>query len=110
MPASSKKTVKRAARSVNGPQNKSDSGPEILIELLEGREGASLDKPFLPDENEIKVILDRNDQKKTFPLFEVCCIMQRDDPNHLSTLQSDYDLLEIEFADQLLKDLANAAS
>jgi type II secretory ATPase GspE/PulE/Tfp pilus assembly ATPase PilB-like protein len=69
---------------------------ELLLELTTGREEGSLGRPFLPDENEIEIILARNGQKKTFPLFEVCCVMQKDDPNHLSTLQSAYDLMEIE--------------
>jgi type II secretory ATPase GspE/PulE/Tfp pilus assembly ATPase PilB-like protein len=69
---------------------------ELLLELTTGREEGSLSRPFLPDENEIEVLLARNGQKQIFPLFEVCCVMQKDDPNHLSTLQSAYDLMEIE--------------
>jgi type II secretory ATPase GspE/PulE/Tfp pilus assembly ATPase PilB-like protein len=96
MPTPLKKPKSRSQKTQKKPQVTSDNGPEILIELLEGREGATLDKPFLPDENEIQVVLERNSQKKTYPLFEVCCIMQKDDPNHLSTIQNAYDLLEIE--------------
>ena len=70
--------------------------PDILIELLEGREEATLNRPFLPDENKIEVILSRNGRKKTYPLSEVCCILQKDDPNHRSTLHKDHDLMEIE--------------
>ncbi len=69
---------------------------DILLEFLTGKEGASLARPFLPDENEISVILQRNGNKKTYPLFEVCCIQQKEDPNHLSTLQGSNDLMEIE--------------
>jgi len=70
--------------------------PEIFLELLAGKEGATLSRPFLPDENEIAVILEKNGDLKTYPLFEVCCIQLRDDPNHLSTLQNSHDLMEIE--------------
>jgi len=69
---------------------------DLLLELTTGREEGSLSRPFLPDENEIEVTLARNGQKKVFPLFEVCCVMQKEDPNHLSTLQGSYDLMEIE--------------
>jgi type II secretory ATPase GspE/PulE/Tfp pilus assembly ATPase PilB-like protein len=70
--------------------------PELLLELLAGKEGAALARPFLPDENEIEVILERNGNRKIYPLFEVCCILLMDDPNHLSTLQNSHDLMEIE--------------
>jgi len=73
-----------------------DPSAEILLELLTGREDASLSRPFLPDENEIQVILARNGEKRTYPLFEVCCILQQEDPNHLSTLHNAHDLMEIE--------------
>ena len=69
---------------------------DLLLELTTGREEGSLSRPFLPDENEIEVTLARNGQKKVFPLFEVCCVMQKNDPSHLSTLQGSYDLMEIE--------------
>jgi type II secretory ATPase GspE/PulE/Tfp pilus assembly ATPase PilB-like protein len=69
---------------------------DLLLELITGREEGSLSRPFLPNENEIAVTLARNGQKKVFPLFEVCCVMQKEDPNHLSTLQGSYDLMEIE--------------
>jgi type II secretory ATPase GspE/PulE/Tfp pilus assembly ATPase PilB-like protein len=69
---------------------------DLLVELIAGKEEASLSRPFLPDENEIEVILARNGQTKTIPLFEVCCVLQKEDPNHLSTLQSAHDLMEIE--------------
>ncbi len=78
------------------PLNTGDPSPEILLELVTGREDATLSRPFLPDENEIQVILARNGEKKTYPLFEVCCILQQDDPNHLSTLHNSHDLMEIE--------------
>ena len=77
-------------------QSTKDAEPDILIELLEGREEATLNRPFLPDENKIEVILSRNGKKKTYPLSEVCCILQKDDPNHRSTLHKDHDLMEIE--------------
>ena len=69
---------------------------DLLIELVAGKEEAKLNRPFMPDENEIEVILARNGEKKTYPLFEVCCIQQKDDPNHISTLQNAHDLMEIE--------------
>jgi type II secretory ATPase GspE/PulE/Tfp pilus assembly ATPase PilB-like protein len=68
----------------------------VLLELLTGKESATFARPFLPDENEIEVVLERNGHKKTFPLFEVCCIQQKKDPNHLNILQSAHDLMEIE--------------
>ncbi|MBE9520810.1 MAG: type II secretion system protein E, partial [Proteobacteria bacterium] len=70
--------------------------PDLLLELTTGREEGSLSRPFLPDENEIEVTLARNGHKKVFPLFEVSCVMQKEDPNHLSTMQGSYDLMEIE--------------
>ncbi len=70
--------------------------PDLLLELIEGKEEASLCRPFVPDENEVAVILSRNGKKRTFTLLEVCCILQKEDPNHLSTLKSDHDLMEIE--------------
>ena len=70
--------------------------PDLLIELLDGKEEATLSSPFLPDENKIEVILSRNGKKKTYALHEVCCILQKDDPNHRSTLHKDHDLMEIE--------------
>jgi type II secretory ATPase GspE/PulE/Tfp pilus assembly ATPase PilB-like protein len=70
--------------------------PDIFLELLEGMEEAVLSRPFSPDENEIEVILSRNGQKVTYPLFEVCCILQKEDPNHQSTLSNAHDLMEIE--------------
>ena len=63
---------------------------------MPGKEGAALVRPLPPKENEIEVILERNGSRKTYPLFEVCCILLKDDPNHLSTLQSSHDLMEIE--------------
>jgi type II secretory ATPase GspE/PulE/Tfp pilus assembly ATPase PilB-like protein len=91
-----KKPISPSNKAQNRTTNTSAPGAEILLELLAGREEAALSRPFLPDENEIEVILERNGNKKTFPLFEVCCILQKEDPNHLSTLQSSYDLMEIE--------------
>lgn len=96
MASSSPKTVTQKQNGQNSSMVNGSQEPEILLELLDGREGAFLSRPFLPIENEIEVILVRNGQKRTYPLFEVCCIMLREDPNHLSTLQADHDLLEIE--------------
>lgn len=69
--------------------------PNVLIELLTDKELATLIPPFQPDKNEIEVILARNGKKRTFPLFEVCCIRQKDDPHHQETLQGPHDLMEI---------------
>ena len=93
MPAKGQKST--STKTKDASKGKSDS-PEILLELLAGKEEASLVRPFLPHENEIEVILLRNGNKKIYPLFEVCCILLRDDPNHLSTLQNSHDLMEIE--------------
>ncbi len=91
-----KKHINQSQKAQNISSNTGGHEPEILLELLDGREDAALNRPFLPDENEIQVVLARNGKKKTYPLFEVCCILQKEDPNHLSTLQTAYDLLEIE--------------
>jgi type II secretory ATPase GspE/PulE/Tfp pilus assembly ATPase PilB-like protein len=91
-----KKPTNQSQKAQKISSNTGGHDPEVLLELLEGREGAALNRPFLPDENEIQVVLTRNGQKKTYPLFEVCCILQKEDPNHLSTIQGAYDLMEIE--------------
>ncbi len=70
--------------------------PNLLLELTWGREEATPSRPFLPDENEIEVILTRNGKKETYALFEVCCVLQKDAPSHLSSLSSAHDLMEIE--------------
>ncbi len=72
------------------------SEPNIFLELLDGKEDATLCRPFNPDENEIEVILARNGRKQTYPLFEVCCILLKGDPNHQNTMDSPHDLMEIE--------------
>jgi type II secretory ATPase GspE/PulE/Tfp pilus assembly ATPase PilB-like protein len=86
-------------------ENKSASGeksavnrsePNVLLEMLTGKELATLTQPFQPDENELEVILARNGKKRTYPLFEICCIQQKDDPHHQSNLQEAHDLMEIE--------------
>jgi type II secretory ATPase GspE/PulE/Tfp pilus assembly ATPase PilB-like protein len=88
---------KKSATTKTKDVSKSEpAAPELLLELLAGKEGAALARPFLPNENEIEVILERNGSRKTYSLFEVCCILLKDDPNHLSTLQSSHDLMEIE--------------
>jgi type II secretory ATPase GspE/PulE/Tfp pilus assembly ATPase PilB-like protein len=93
MSAKGKESVSKKTEAVS---ESNDAAPELLLELLAGKEGAALARPFLPNENEIEVILQRNGQRKTYPLFEVCCILQKDDPNHLTTLQGSHDLMEIE--------------
>ncbi len=85
-----------ASEKTNAVSKNKPADPELLLELLAGKETATLNRPFLPDENEIEVTLARNGNKKTYPLLEVCCILLRDDPNHLSTLQNSHDLMEIE--------------
>ena len=92
----SAKEQKSASKKTHAVSKNKPAAPEILLELLAGKEEASLARPFLPDENEIAVLLERNGNKKIYPLFEVCCILLRDDPNHLSTLQNSHDLMEIE--------------
>lgn len=93
MPAKGKES---ASKKTNAVSKSSPAEPELFVELLTGKEGAALARPFLPDENEIEVILARNGNRKIYPLFEVCCILLKDDPNHLSTLQNSHDLMEIE--------------
>jgi len=92
MPVTEKKDDSKAAK--NASQNTLE--PNLLLELTEGREEATLSRPFLPDENEIEVILSRNGKKVTYPLFDVCCILQKDAPSHLGKLSSAHDLMEIE--------------
>jgi len=91
MPTSRKKSASK-----DTPLPPTPAECDFLIELVAGKEEANLSRPFLPDENEIEVLLARNGQKTTYPLFEVCCILQKEDPNHLSTLQNAHDLMEIE--------------
>ena len=93
MSAKGKKSTSTKTKAVSESK---PAAPELLLELLAGKEGAALARPFLPDENEIEVILERNGNRKIYPLFEVCCILLKDDPNHLSTLQNSHDLMEIE--------------
>jgi len=77
--------------------NKSKSAEaELLLELLEGRELATLRRPFNPEEDEIEVTLAKNGNKKIFPLWEVCCIQLKEDPDHQTTLQKEHDLMEVE--------------
>ena len=83
-----------ATESKNSSNNQDE--PNVLIELVTGKELAILNHPFKPDENEIEVILARNGKKRTYPLFEICCIQQKEDPNHSAVLQNAHDLMEIE--------------
>jgi len=75
--------------------SKDTVGAELLLELLTGKEVATLNRPFLPDENKIDVILARNGDKKTYPLFEVYCIQFKEDPEHKNTLLNSHDLMEV---------------
>ncbi|MGW8161167.1 MAG: hypothetical protein ACWGN1_02860, partial [Desulfobulbales bacterium] len=68
----------------------------VFLELLEGREEASLNRHFVPEEKEIEVILSRNGKKTTYPLSEVCSILLQEDLDHKRTLNASYDLMEIE--------------
>jgi hypothetical protein len=87
--------IKNDSKGAKGASSNS-AVPDLFLELLEGKEGATLSRPFVPEENEIEVILSRNGKKITYPLFEVCCILLKDDPKHLSGPQKTYDLMEIE--------------
>ena len=62
MPAPKKENTIKKTEDVS---KSSPAEPEILLELLAGKEGATLSRPFLPDENEIEVILDKNGDLKT---------------------------------------------
>ena len=92
----STKEKKSATTKTKAVSESKPAAPELLLELLAGKEKVALARPFLPNENEIEVILERNGSRKTYPLIGVCCILLKDDPNHLSTLQSSHDLMEIE--------------
>ncbi|MBW2471878.1 MAG: hypothetical protein JRE18_07355, partial [Deltaproteobacteria bacterium] len=70
--------------------------PNVFIELVTGKELATLRQPFQPDKNELEVILARNGKKRVYPLFEICCIQQKEDPNHNTILRNAHDLMEIE--------------
>ncbi|MDX2434821.1 MAG: hypothetical protein QNK14_09445, partial [Desulfobacterales bacterium] len=74
----SAKEQKSASEKTNAVSKNKPADPELLLELLAGKETATLNRPFLPDENEIEVTLARNGNKKTYPLLEVCCILLRD--------------------------------
>ncbi|MBW2465999.1 MAG: hypothetical protein JRF02_01740, partial [Deltaproteobacteria bacterium] len=69
---------------------------EIILELLAGKEEATLCRPFHPDDNEVGVILAKNGDKKTYPLFEVCSILLKEEPGELKEQHNSHDLLEIE--------------
>jgi len=91
------------ASKIKTPPGKTDSTfkteateQEVLLELLANKEQATLSQPFQPDDNQVTVILERNNSKKIFPLLEVCCIQMKNDQNHQYTLQNPHDLLEIE--------------
>ncbi|MFC1845181.1 GspE/PulE family protein [Thermodesulfobacteriota bacterium] len=90
------KKEENALNKTNIPSKNKPEEPELLLELLAGKEMVTLSRPFLPDENEIEVILARNGNKKTFPFFEVCCIQLKEDPDHQNTMQNSHDLMEIE--------------
>ena len=84
---------------INKTSSTSKSQPaelEVLLELIDGKEVAMLNRPFQPDENEIEVILARNGNKKTYPLFEICSIQLKEDPDLQKTLQKSHELMEIE--------------
>jgi type II secretory ATPase GspE/PulE/Tfp pilus assembly ATPase PilB-like protein len=65
-----KKPINQSQKAQNISSNNHDE-PNILLELLTGKEEAALNRPFLPDENEIAVTLSRNDPKKVYPIFEL---------------------------------------
>ena len=69
---------------------------DVLLELLVGKEQATLNQPFNPDKNQVAVTLKRNSRQKEYPLLEVCSIQIKDDPNHIHTLHGPHDLLEVE--------------
>ena len=82
------------AKSENTPRSSTE--PDLLIELLVGKEEARFSRPFVPEDNEIEVILARNGQKRIYPLLEICCILEKKTPDHKLNLQKDHDLMEIE--------------
>jgi type II secretory ATPase GspE/PulE/Tfp pilus assembly ATPase PilB-like protein len=92
----SAKQKENTLKKTNAVSQNKPADPELLLELLAGKETATLNRPFLPDENEIAVTLARNGDKKIYPLLEVCCIQTKDDPNHQNTLENSHDLMEIE--------------
>jgi type II secretory ATPase GspE/PulE/Tfp pilus assembly ATPase PilB-like protein len=92
----SAKQKENTLKKTNAVSQDKPADPELLLELLTGKETATLNRPFLPDENKIVVTLARNGNKKIYPLLEVCCIQLKDDPNHLNTLKNSHDLMEIE--------------
>jgi type II secretory ATPase GspE/PulE/Tfp pilus assembly ATPase PilB-like protein len=93
MSAKEKESVSTKTKAVS---KSNPAAPELLLELLAGKEGAILGRPFLPDENEIEVILEKNGDRTIYPLFEVCCIQLKGTPNNLTALQNSHDLMEIE--------------
>ena len=49
---------------------------DVILELMDGRrEEASLAKSFLPERNEIKVIVAGVGHVQTYPLAKICCVM-----------------------------------
>ncbi|MEN8231542.1 MAG: GspE/PulE family protein [Thermodesulfobacteriota bacterium] len=92
----SAKQKENTLKKTNAVSKNKPADPELLLELLVGKETATLNRPFLPEENEIEVTLARNGNKKTYPLLEVCCVQLKEDPNHLNTLENSHDLMEIE--------------
>lgn len=48
---------------------------DVILELMDGRRlEATLARPFLPEENEIKVIVSGAGHVQTYPLSKICCI------------------------------------
>ena len=90
------KKEENALNETNTPPKSKPVETEVLLELLMGKEVATLSRPFHPDENEIQVTLARNGNKKTFPFFEVCCIQLKEDPDLQNTMRKAHDLMEIE--------------
>jgi len=74
--------------------------PNLCLELINGSElEASSVSPFMPDENEINVILSKNNKRCKYLLSEVCCILMNDIPDH------EIDAHEIDTADDELEEL-----
>ena len=92
MPSPRKERPSKDAKAT--PPN--NAAAEVFLELPDGNEKATLSRPFNPDENEIEVILASNGKKRVYSLYEVYCVLQKEDPYHQSTLKSAHDLIEIE--------------
>ena len=75
--------------------------PTLFLELTSGKEvEASFLSPFQPDDNEVNLLLAKNNEKRTYLLSEVCYILMNEIPEQKippqKTAPTDDELEELE--------------